>query len=152
MYKSPGPQLFRTTTGIQSGPNAFDESMFIMTPLIILGVTEILCCFRLVLEGKIGKEMPKSSRLEWNYVFIQIMFSFKHWEMELLLKQLKHWKKKFLEIKTNLLCDTSFCILFFILIHSVFSVRYWESCKRIDKSSLILVIIYRWLLPHLISK
>ena len=28
-----------------------------------MGVTEILCSFRLVLEGKTGKEMPESSRL-----------------------------------------------------------------------------------------
>ena len=32
--------------------------------LTILGVTEILCSFRLVLEGKTGKEIPESSRLE----------------------------------------------------------------------------------------
>ena len=31
--------------------------------LTILGVTEILCSFKLVLEGKTGKEIPKSSRL-----------------------------------------------------------------------------------------
>ena len=35
-----------------------------MTFLTILGVMEILCTFRLVLEGKTGKELPKSSRLE----------------------------------------------------------------------------------------
>ena len=35
-----------------------------MTFLIILGVTEI-CSFRLVLEGKTGKEIPESSRLEF---------------------------------------------------------------------------------------
>ena len=28
-----------------------------------MGVTEILCNFRLVLEGKTGKEIPESSRL-----------------------------------------------------------------------------------------
>ena len=33
--------------------------------LIILGVKEILCSFRLVLEGKTGKENPESSRLEF---------------------------------------------------------------------------------------
>ena len=31
----------------------------------ILGVTEILCSFRLVLKGKTGKEIPESSRLEF---------------------------------------------------------------------------------------
>ena len=64
MYESSGSQFFRITTGIQSGPDTFDESRFVMTFLTILGVTEILCSFRLVLEGKTGKEMPDSSRLE----------------------------------------------------------------------------------------
>ena len=32
--------------------------------LIILGVTEILCSFRLFLEEKASKEIPESSRLE----------------------------------------------------------------------------------------
>ena len=36
-----------------------------MTFLTILGVTEILCSFILVLEGKTGKEIPESSRLEF---------------------------------------------------------------------------------------
>ena len=36
-----------------------------MTFLTILGVTEILCSFKLVLEGKAGKEIPESSRLEF---------------------------------------------------------------------------------------
>ena len=26
MYESPGPQFFRTTTGVQAGPDAFDKS------------------------------------------------------------------------------------------------------------------------------
>ena len=33
--------------------------------LTIFGVTEILCRFKLVLEGKTGKEIPESSRLEF---------------------------------------------------------------------------------------
>ena len=36
-----------------------------MTFLTILGVTEILCSFRLVLEGKTYKEITESSRLEF---------------------------------------------------------------------------------------
>ena len=36
-----------------------------MTFLTILGVTKILCNFKLVLEGKTGKEIPESSRLEF---------------------------------------------------------------------------------------
>ena len=63
VYESPGSHFFRNTTGIQSGSDAFDESRFGMTFLIILGVTEIHS-YRLVLEGKTGKEIPKSSRLE----------------------------------------------------------------------------------------
>ena len=37
----------------------------IMTFLTILGIIEILCSFRLVLEGKAGKEIPESLRLEF---------------------------------------------------------------------------------------
>ena len=36
-----------------------------MTFLTILGVMEILCSFRLVLEGKTGNEIPESSRLKF---------------------------------------------------------------------------------------
>ena len=59
MYESLDSQFFRTTTGIQSGPHTFDESNFIMTFLSILGVTEILCSFRLVVEAKTGKDIPE---------------------------------------------------------------------------------------------
>ena len=41
-----------------------------MTFLINLRVTEILCSFRLVLEGEIGKEILESSRLEFLEKFI----------------------------------------------------------------------------------
>ena len=66
VYESSGSQFFGTTTGIQSGPDVFDESRFNMTFLTILGVTEILCSFRLTLEGKMGKEIPESSRF-WQF-------------------------------------------------------------------------------------
>ena len=36
-----------------------------MTYLTILGVMEILCSFRLVLQGQTGKKIPESSRLEF---------------------------------------------------------------------------------------
>ena len=49
---------------MQSGPDAFDKSRFLMTFSTILGVTEILCSFRLVLEEKTGKDIPESSRLK----------------------------------------------------------------------------------------
>ena len=58
MYEYSDSHFFRTITGIESGPDTFDESRFIMTFLTILGVTEILCSFRLVLERKTGKEIP----------------------------------------------------------------------------------------------
>ena len=43
---------------------AFDKSRFITTFLNILGVTKTLCSFKLVLEGKTGKEIPELSILE----------------------------------------------------------------------------------------
>ena len=69
MKEGSGSQLFTTTTEIQSGPDAFDKSRFmtfltIITFLTSLGVTEI-CNFKLVLEGKTGKEIPESSRLQF---------------------------------------------------------------------------------------
>ena len=70
MYESSGSQFFRTTTGIQSEPDAFDESRFVMTLLTIFGVMEILCSFRLALEGKAGKEIPESLRLEFLEKFL----------------------------------------------------------------------------------
>ena len=75
MYESSGSQFFRTTTGIQSGPDAFDGSRFIMIFSTILGVTEILCSYRLVLEGKMGKEIPESSRLEFLEKFLANNFA-----------------------------------------------------------------------------
>ena len=75
MYESSGSQFFRTTTGIQSGLDAFDESRFVMTFLTILGVMEILCSFRLVLEGKTGKQIPESSRFEFLEKFLANNFA-----------------------------------------------------------------------------
>ena len=70
MYESSGSQFFKTTTGIQSRPHAFDESSFNMTFSTIFGLIEILCNFRLVLEGKPGKEIPESARLEFLEKFL----------------------------------------------------------------------------------
>ena len=36
MYESSGSQFFRSTTGVQSGPDVFDESTFVKTFLTIL--------------------------------------------------------------------------------------------------------------------
>ena len=41
-----------------------------MTFLTNLRVTKILCNFRVVLEGKIGKEIPESSRLKFLEKFL----------------------------------------------------------------------------------
>ena len=80
MYESSCSQFFRTTTGILSGPDAFDESRFIMTFLIILGVMKILYSFRLVLEGKTSTEIPESSRLEFLEKFLANNFALSHAE------------------------------------------------------------------------
>ena len=46
-----------------------------MTFLTTLRVMEILCSFRLVLEGKTGKEIPESSRLEFLEKFLANNFA-----------------------------------------------------------------------------
>ena len=66
--------VFRTTIEIQSGPGVFDKSGLVMT-LTNLGVTRILCTFRLVLEGEAGKEISESSRLSSMRSFQQTNFS-----------------------------------------------------------------------------
>ena len=75
MYECSDSRFFRTTTRIQSGPDTCDEPRFVVTFLTILGVTEILCSFRLVLEGKTGKEMPGSSRLKFLEKFLTNNFA-----------------------------------------------------------------------------
>ena len=70
-----GSQFLRNTTGKQSGPDAFGKSRFVMTFLTILEITEILCSFRLVLEGKTIKEIPDSSRLEFLEKFLANNFA-----------------------------------------------------------------------------
>ena len=67
--ESSGLHFFRTTTGIQSGPDAFSKLRIVMTFLTILRVTEILCSSTLLLEGKTGKDIPQSSRLEFSEKF-----------------------------------------------------------------------------------
>ena len=47
-----------------------------MTFLTILGDTEILCSFKLVLEGKTGKEIPELSGLEFIENFSGNSFTF----------------------------------------------------------------------------
>ena len=47
-----------------------------MNFVTILRVTEILCSFRLVLEGKTSKEITESSRLEFLETFLANNFAF----------------------------------------------------------------------------
>ena len=77
VHESSSSQFFRTTTGIQSGLDAFYESRFVMTFSTILGVTEILYSFRLVLEGKASKDNAEWSRLKFleNFVVNNIALS-----------------------------------------------------------------------------
>ena len=58
-----------------------------MTFLTILGVAEILCSFRLVLEGKTGHEIPKLSRLEFLVKFLANTFALSDTEDHLLLNR-----------------------------------------------------------------
>ena len=51
-----------------------------MTFSTIGAVIEILCSFRLVLEGKTGKEIPESSRLKFLEKFLANKFAL--WETE----------------------------------------------------------------------
>ena len=65
-----------------------------MTFLIIWGVIEILCCFRLVLEGKTVKEIPESSRLEF---------------LEKFSVEISYFNKSLLKLpKRKILLDNSF--------------------------------------------
>ena len=75
IYESSGLQFFRTTTRVQSESYEFDQSKFFMTFLTIMGVTEVLCSFRLVLEGKAGKAISESSRWEFLEKFLANNFA-----------------------------------------------------------------------------
>ena len=70
IYERLASQFFGTTTGIQAGLHPLGKSRFVVTLLTILGVIEILCSFRLALEGKTGNKIPDSSRLEFLQKFL----------------------------------------------------------------------------------
>ena len=53
----------------------FSKNLENMTFLTILGVTEILCSFRLGLEGKTCKEIPDSARLKFLQKFLESNFA-----------------------------------------------------------------------------
>ena len=65
MYESSDSPFFRTTTRLQSGRDTFDYSRFFMTFSTNLGIMEIFCSFRLVIEGKTATEIPELSQLEF---------------------------------------------------------------------------------------
>ena len=69
MHESSRSQFFRSSSGIQSGPDAFHESSSTILEVIHL-YSWILCSFRLDLEGKIDNEIPVSSRLEFLEEFL----------------------------------------------------------------------------------
>ena len=75
MYESSSSQFLRATTGIKLGPDTFDKSRFIMALLTILGVPKKLYSYRLILERKIGKEVPQSLRLEFLEKFLENNFT-----------------------------------------------------------------------------
>ena len=72
MCESSGSLLSRTTTGIQPGLGTFGKARWVMTFSTNMGVTEILCSFRLVLKEKTGKEIPESSS---GLVFLEKVFT-----------------------------------------------------------------------------
>ena len=61
MYESSGASSGSLEPPLEYNQDQTHESRFVMTFLTILGVTEILCSFRLVLQGKTSKEIPESS-------------------------------------------------------------------------------------------
>ena len=55
-------QEFKTTTRIQSGEDDFAKPRLVTIFITKLEIAKILCCFKLVLQEKIGKEITESSR------------------------------------------------------------------------------------------
>ena len=86
---------------LQQGPDAFDKSGLIMAFLTILGLTEILCSFRLVVEGETGKEIPESSRLEFLEKFSANNFAISDAEHLQVLEQRRHSRFTFVENTTG---------------------------------------------------
>ena len=96
MYECLGSLFFRTTTVIESRSDAFDKSKLVMTFLTNLGTAKILHCFRLVLEGKTGREMSKSSWLEIlkKHRAINSSFNKVYHPFQFITRQIRdfHWK------------------------------------------------------------
>ena len=54
MSESSGSQFFKTTIGMQRGPDAIEKSSLVISFSTNLVVTEIYCKFRSILEGETG--------------------------------------------------------------------------------------------------
>ena len=64
MLKSSSSEFFRTTTGIQSRPDAFHKSRFVITFPTILGVIETSCSPRLAPGEKTGNNILSHQFIE----------------------------------------------------------------------------------------
>lgn len=73
MYQSSG-KSFGTTTGIQSGTDAFGESRSALT-LANSGVKRISYSFWLVPQKEAGKQIPESSTLEFSEEISENIFA-----------------------------------------------------------------------------
>ena len=65
MYENSGSHFSRASTWIESGLDTFDKSGLGITFLYNFWTQRIFFSFRLVLEGKTGKKIPDSLRLEF---------------------------------------------------------------------------------------
>ena len=74
IYESSGSQFLRITTGIQSGPDAFDESRFIMTFLTIMGGRKYYAVSDQLQKGKqVKRYQSLVYRLEFLESFQQVI-------------------------------------------------------------------------------
>ena len=74
IYKSSGSQFFRTTTGIQSGPDAFAESKFVMSFSTIFEVMEIYSVSNQFQKGEKVKGYPSHQDKSYQKSFQQTTF------------------------------------------------------------------------------
>ena len=65
IYESSNSHFFRTATGTQSGPNAFDKSRFSYDLLNQRGSYRNSMQFQISSRSEKGNEIPESSRLEF---------------------------------------------------------------------------------------
>ena len=73
-----------------------------MTFLTTLGVTEILCSFRLVLESKTGKEIAQSSRLEFLENLLTKLFCFIRYRRQHFRAVEQRWYSRFTYVENTI--------------------------------------------------